>query len=58
MKRSLLERRVDALDRLHLTQFSNSKAKRVGILTEEEWQARKDAEIRHLEDKINGRHTH
>lgn len=55
MKRSKYERRVDALQRLHLTKFSDSKAKRVETLTEEEWNTRKDADIAHLEDLIHGR---
>jgi hypothetical protein len=55
MKSSTLERQVDALDRLYLTRYEHSKAKRIGSLTHEEWQARKDVDIAHLEDLINGR---
>ena len=55
MKRSLLERRVDALARLKASAFENSRAHRKDSSTKEEWQARKDTEISHLEDLIDGR---
>ena len=55
MKRSVTERRVDALAQLKTSTFEQSRAKRIGSATHEEWQLRKDAEISHLEDLINGR---
>jgi hypothetical protein len=55
MKRSVTERRVDALARIKASVFEYSRAKRIGSATKEEWQARKDAEISHLEDLIDGR---
>ncbi|RLA40288.1 MAG: hypothetical protein DRR42_26080 [Gammaproteobacteria bacterium] len=57
MKRSVTERRVDALARLKASTFENSRAARriAGASTKEEWQNRKDAEINHLEDLIHGR---
>jgi hypothetical protein len=57
MKRTEQERRVEALERLKASTFENSRAKRTGSLTREEWQTNKDAEIRHLEELINGRKT-
>jgi hypothetical protein len=57
MKRSLRERRVKALELAKQSQFKFSRAHRLGSLTEEEWQRRKDAEISHLEELINGRKT-
>jgi len=55
MKRSERERRVDALARIKASTFEQSRAHRKGSSTREEWQIRKDAEISHLEDLINGR---
>jgi hypothetical protein len=49
MKRTKDNRRVDALARLKQSTWENAKARRRGTMTREEWQARKDADIRHLE---------
>lgn len=51
MKRSKSERRAEALERLRNSRFENSRAKRTGSQTKEEWQQQKDAEIRRLEEK-------
>jgi hypothetical protein len=53
MKRSRADRRADALARLRASTFENSRAKRKGTATREEWEARKEAEISHLEE-MNG----
>ena len=55
MKRSRHERRVDAAAQLKLHTFKNSRAKRTGSATQEEWEASKDAKLAHLEDLIHGR---
>jgi len=55
MKRTERERRVDALAVVKARTFEESRAKRLGSLTREEWQAKTDAEIAHLEDLIDGR---
>jgi hypothetical protein len=55
MKRFEFGRRVDALERIKASKFENSRAKRTGSSTIEEWQIRKEAEINRLEDLIHGR---
>ncbi len=55
MKRSKADRRVEALARLRASTFERSRASRLGTLTLEEWNARKHANISHLEERINGR---
>ena len=55
MKRSKHERRVNALEIVKARTFEQSRAHRKGSSTREEWQIRKDAEISHLEELINGR---
>ena len=57
MKRSQQERRAEALERVKASTFDNSRAKRTGSLTREEWNARKEADIRRLEDLNHGRKT-
>jgi hypothetical protein len=57
MKRSREDRRADALARLRTSKFENSRAKRKGTQTREEWQESKEARIRHLEDLMHGRKT-
>lgn len=57
MKRSLQERRAKALELLKESQYKFSRAFRNGSLTEEEWNARKKAEITHLEELVHGRKT-
>jgi len=57
MKRSQAERRAEALERVKASTFDNSRAKRTGSLTREEWNARKEADIRRLEDLNHGRKT-
>lgn len=55
MKRSERERRVDALEQLKASTFENSRAKRTGSATKEEWEMRKTTQLAHLEELINGR---
>jgi len=55
MKQSKEERRVAALERLKASIFDKSRAHRIGSLTREEWQVRKDADISHLEEYNRGR---
>lgn len=55
LTRAKNERRMDALERLKASTFEQSRAYRLGSLTHEEWQTRKNCEIGHLEDRINGR---
>lgn len=55
MKRSIEERREKALELLKASTFDNSRAKRTGSQTREEWEAAKNAEIRHLEELLYGR---
>lgn len=57
MKRSITERRAKALELLKNSSFDQSRAKRTGSLTREEWQARKDAEIARLEVLLHVRQT-
>ena len=57
MKRSVEERRADALERLKSNTFEESRAKRKGSLTNEEWQARKNTHIAHLEELLHVRKT-
>jgi len=57
MKRSITERRAKALELLKNSSFDQSRAKRTGSLTREEWQARKDADIAHLEVLLHVRQT-
>jgi hypothetical protein len=59
MKRSKADRRVEALARLKASTFENSRASRrvAGVSTKEEWLKQRDAEIHHLEERINGKRT-
>lgn len=57
MKRSITERRAKALELLKNSSFDQSRAKRTGSLTREEWQARKDADIARLEVLLHVRQT-
>lgn len=54
MKRSKQERRASALEQLKASDFDNSRAKRLGTKTREEWQQSKEARISHLEEQLNG----
>lgn len=54
MKRSKTERRAEALERLRASSYDNSRAKRLGTQTNEEWQQSKEARISHLEAQIHG----
>lgn len=42
-------KQAEALQRLKSSTYANSKAKRKGTATEEQWQAAKDAQIERLE---------
>jgi hypothetical protein len=53
MKKTLQQRRAEALERLRASTFDNSRAKRTGSQSREEWQASKDATISRLEE-LNG----
>jgi hypothetical protein len=55
MKRSKYDRRVSALAQLRTSTYENSRAKRLGVLTREEWQANKELRLIRLEESINGR---
>jgi hypothetical protein len=54
-KRTKHSRRMDALAQQRDSIYANSKAKRLGTATHEEWQTRKEAKMSHLEELINGR---
>jgi hypothetical protein len=55
MKRPKSERRVEALERAYASTYENSRAKRTGSQTKEEWEACKIKELARLEDRVNGR---
>jgi hypothetical protein len=54
MKRTKDERRAEALERLRASSYDNSRAKRLGTKTREEWQQSKEARISHLEEQVHG----
>jgi hypothetical protein len=55
LKQTKAERRADALERFKASIFENSRAKRTGTATKEEWEAAKAKEVAHLEEKVDGR---
>jgi hypothetical protein len=56
MKQPII-RRAEALERLRQSSYDQSRAKRKGTATYEEWAARKDAEIARLEAMTHGART-
>ena len=57
MKQTKAERRAEALERLKASIYENSRAKRIGTATKEEWEAFKKTEVAFLEEQVNGRKT-